>query len=94
MTLKRDTQLSALRAQAGTVCLDKRESAPGRVDHTSKACFGFQRIHQYGLLANRCRERRLNQCRDLLAVAAPMVPLIETSTIHYITTEVELVVRH
>ena len=36
---------------------------------------GFQRIRHYGLLANRYRELRLNQCRDLLAAPAPVVPL-------------------
>ena len=37
---------------------------------------GFQRIRHYGLLANRYREVRLNQCRDLLAAPAPaVVPL-------------------
>lgn len=36
---------------------------------------GFQRIRHYGLLANRYREIKLNQCRDLLAAPAPMVPL-------------------
>jgi hypothetical protein len=34
---------------------------------------GFQRIRHYGLLANRYREVRLNQCRDLLAAPAPVV---------------------
>jgi hypothetical protein len=34
---------------------------------------GFQRIRHYGLLANRYRELRLNQCRDLLAAPAPVV---------------------
>ena len=34
---------------------------------------GFQRIRHYGLLANRYREVRLNQCRDLLAAPAPLV---------------------
>ena len=34
---------------------------------------GFQRIRHYGLLANRCREVRLNQCRDLLVAPAPVV---------------------
>ncbi|HEY5580708.1 MAG TPA: IS91 family transposase [Rhodoferax sp.] len=34
---------------------------------------GFQRIRHYGLLANRYREVRLNQCRDLLAAPAPAV---------------------
>ena len=32
---------------------------------------GFQRIRHYGLLANRYREVRLKQCRDLLAAPAP-----------------------
>jgi hypothetical protein len=36
---------------------------------------GFQRIRHYGLLANRYRDARLNQCRDLLAAPAPVVPL-------------------
>ncbi len=34
---------------------------------------GFQRIRHYGFLANRYRELRLNQCRDLLAAPAPVV---------------------
>ena len=34
---------------------------------------GFQRIRHYGLLANRYREVRLKQCRDLLAAPAPVV---------------------
>ena len=34
---------------------------------------GFQRIRHYGLLANRYREVRLNQCRNLLAAPAPVV---------------------
>ena len=34
---------------------------------------GFQRIRHYGLLANRYREVRLNQCRDLLAAPVPVV---------------------
>jgi hypothetical protein len=34
---------------------------------------GFQRIRHYGLLANRYRAVRLNQCRDLLAAPAPVV---------------------
>jgi hypothetical protein len=34
---------------------------------------GFQRIRHYGLLANRYREVRLNQCRQLLAAPAPVV---------------------
>lgn len=34
---------------------------------------GFQRIRHYGLLANRYREVRLNQCRALLAAPAPVV---------------------
>ncbi|MFZ4702196.1 MAG: IS91 family transposase [Candidatus Methylumidiphilus sp.] len=34
---------------------------------------GFQRIRHYGLLANRYREVRLNQCRVLLAAPAPVV---------------------
>ena len=34
---------------------------------------GFQRIRHYGLLANRYREVRLNQCRNLLAAPPPVV---------------------
>ena len=34
---------------------------------------GFQRIRHYGLLANRYREVRLSQCRNLLAAPAPVV---------------------
>jgi hypothetical protein len=33
---------------------------------------GFQRIRHCGLLANRYREVRLNQCRNLLAAPAPV----------------------
>lgn len=39
---------------------------------------GFQRIRHYGLLANRYREVRLNQCRDLLAAPAPVVESLDT----------------
>lgn len=38
---------------------------------------GFQRIRHYGFLANRYREVRLNQCRDLLAAPAPVVGEID-----------------
>ncbi len=38
---------------------------------------GFQRIRHYGLLANRYREVRLNQCRDLLAAPAPVVESLD-----------------
>jgi hypothetical protein len=38
---------------------------------------GFQRIRHYGLLANRYRELRLNQCRNLLAAPAPVVVQLE-----------------
>jgi hypothetical protein len=37
---------------------------------------GFQRIRHYGLLANRYRQVRLNQCRNLLAAPAPVVVLL------------------
>jgi hypothetical protein len=33
---------------------------------------GFQRIRQYGFLANRARAERLDQCRRLLGVSAPV----------------------
>jgi len=39
---------------------------------------GFQRIRHYGLLANRYREIKLNQCRDLLATPAPVVVPLDT----------------
>jgi hypothetical protein len=32
---------------------------------------GFQRIRHYGLLANRCREAKLQRCRNLLSTPAP-----------------------
>ena len=36
---------------------------------------GFQRIRHYGFLANRYREIKLEHCRQLLAVPAPIVEL-------------------
>jgi len=36
---------------------------------------GFQRIRHYGLLANRYREIKLKQCRELLGAPAPTVEL-------------------
>lgn len=40
---------------------------------------GFQRIRHYGLLANRYREVKLKQCRELLAAPAPTVELPDVS---------------
>jgi len=39
---------------------------------------GFQRIRHYGLLANRYRELRLTQCRDLLGAPAPAAVPLDT----------------
>lgn len=40
---------------------------------------GFQRIRHYGLLANRYREVKLDDCRQLLAAPAPVVELPDVS---------------
>lgn len=40
---------------------------------------GFQRIRHYGLLANRYREIKLKQCRELLAAPAPTVELTDAA---------------
>ena len=54
-----------------TMCLDAHEFTRRFLLHVLPS--GFQRIRHYGLLANRYREVRLNQCRDLLAAPAPVV---------------------
>ena len=38
---------------------------------------GFQRIRHYGFLANRYREVKLNHCRELLAIPAPVLELAD-----------------
>jgi len=54
-----------------TMCLDAHEFIRRFLLHVLPS--GFQRIRHYGLLANRYRELRLNQCRNLLAAPAPVV---------------------
>jgi hypothetical protein len=58
-----------------TMCLDAHEFIRRFLLHVLPS--GFQRIRHYGLLANRYREVRLNQCRDLLAAPAPVVVEID-----------------
>ena len=54
-----------------TMCLDAHEFTRRFLLHVLPS--GFQRIRHYGLLANRYREVRLSQCRNLLAAPAPVV---------------------
>ena len=54
-----------------TMCLDAHEFIRRFLLHVLPS--GFQRIRHYGLLANRYREVRLSQCRNLLATPAPVV---------------------
>jgi hypothetical protein len=42
---------------------------------------GFVRIRHFGLLANRCREEKLNHCRQLLA-APPPLPVVKQALEH------------
>ena len=58
-----------------TMRLDAREFIRRFLLHVLPS--GFQRIRHYGLLANRYRELRLNQCRNLLAAPAPVVVQLE-----------------
>jgi len=44
---------------------------------------GFQRIRHFGLLANRHREVKLEHCRQLLDVPAPVVDLSEEEPLDY-----------
>jgi hypothetical protein len=54
-----------------SMCLDAHEFIRRFLLHVLPS--GFQRIRHYGLLANRYREVRLSQCRNLLAAPAPVV---------------------
>jgi hypothetical protein len=55
------------------MCLEAQEFVRRFLLHVLPA--GFQRIRHYGLLANRYREIKLDHCRQLLAVPAPVVEL-------------------